>query len=584
MAPRLPKPGQSLADLFPEIAAQADRWDPTMVTYGSKRKLQWQCEKGHKYIADPISRTTQNHGCPYCSGRRVLEGFNDLATTHPQFAIEADGWNPNTVSAGSHIVQNWKCNLGHLFRVSPNQRTSRTSNCPTCANVTIETGFNDLETMHPEIAAEAFGWDPTIIGAGSSKRLPWRCLKQQHIWESTIINRTWNGSNCPVCVGQLVIIGINDLVTTDPDIAFQAYEWDPTTLTSGSKKKRQWKCELGHIFTQAVVNRTTSQRQGCPYCSSTLVLAGFNDLATKFPEIAADADGWEPSTIIAGSNKKLKWKCKLGHSYFQAVGNRSGAQKQGCPVCANLQLLVGFNDLATTHPKLATEAFGWDATTVVFGSGVKREWKCPLGHNYMSSVRARSSPRTKNGCPVCNGKVVLPGFNDMATTHPSLAAEAFGWDPSAVSAGSSRRKVKWQCSDGHVWETHPNARLGGHGCPTCARTGFDPNKDGWLYFLENDNLEMFQVGISNVLVNRLKRHSKGGWEVIEIRGPMEGHLTQQLETAILYAIEKRGAVLGHKASIEKFDGYSEAWTKASLLVSSFKELLDFVYEDDELHK
>ena len=62
---------------------------------------------------------------------------------------------------------------------------------------------------------------------------------------------------------------------------------------------------------------------------------------------------------------------------------------------------------------------------------------------------------------------------------------------------------------------------------------------------------------------------------------MEGHLAQQLETAILHAVERRGAVLGHKADIEKFDGYSEAWTKDSLTVASFKQLLDWVYEDDE---
>jgi hypothetical protein len=92
---------------------------------------------------------------------------------------------------------------------------------------------------------------------------------------------------------------------------------------------------------------------------------------------------------------------------------------------------------------------------------------------------------------------------------------------------------------------------------------------------------MFQVGISNFPENRIGQHSKRGWEVMEVRGPMEGQLAQQLETAILHAVERRGAVLGHKAGIEKFDGYSEAWTKDSLPVDSFKQLLDWVYEDDE---
>ena len=38
--------------------------------------------------------------------------------------------------------------------------------------------------------------------------------------------------------------------------------------------------------------------------------------------------------------------------------------------------------------------------------------------------------------------------------------------------------------------------------------------------------------------------------------------------------------LGHKAGIEKFDGYTEAWTKKSLNVTSIKQILDWVYEDE----
>ena len=79
----------------------------------------------------------------------------------------------------------------------------------------------------------------------------------------------------------------------------------------------------------------------------------------------------------------------------------------------------------------------------------------------------------------------------------------------------------------------------------------------------------------------MKGFSSATWIIEkEVRGPMEGHLAQQLETAILHAITRRGAVLGNKAQIKKFDGYSEAWTKASLKVTSIKQILDWVYEDE----
>ena len=36
-------------------------------------------------------RTTREQGCPYCAGRRVLAGFNDLAAVAPDVAAE---WHP----------------------------------------------------------------------------------------------------------------------------------------------------------------------------------------------------------------------------------------------------------------------------------------------------------------------------------------------------------------------------------------------------------------------------------------------------------------------------------------------------------
>ena len=89
------------------------------------------------------------------------------------------------------------------------------------------------------------------------------------------------------------------------------------------------------------------------------------------------------------------------------------------------------------------------------------------------------------------------------------------------------------------------SRASGIGCPTCSKTGFDPNKDGYLYFLVHSEWEMFQIGITNVPDDRLNRHRKLGWEVLELRGPMDGHLTQQWETAILRMLKARGADLSN---------------------------------------
>jgi len=58
---------------------------PFSTTLGSGKKVWWKCSRGHEWIADVNSRKKGN-GCPVCAGKRVLIGYNDLASTHPQIA------------------------------------------------------------------------------------------------------------------------------------------------------------------------------------------------------------------------------------------------------------------------------------------------------------------------------------------------------------------------------------------------------------------------------------------------------------------------------------------------------------------
>ena len=89
---------------------------------------------------------------------------------------------------------------------------------------------------------------------------------------------------------------------------------------------------------------------------------------------------------------------------------------------------------------------------------------------------------------------------------------------------------------------------------------------------------MLQIGITNVPESRLGSHRKLGWEVLELRGPMDGHLTQQWETAILRMLKAKGADLSNDKIAGKFDGYSEAWSKSTFEVKSIKELMRLTEE------
>ena len=132
-----------------------------------------------------------------------------------------------------------------------------------------------------------------------------------------------------------------------------------------------------------------------------------------------------------------------------------------------------------------------------------------------------------------------------------------------------------------MWESSANNRSQGKSCPVCAVHGFNPGKDGWLYFLLHDDFGLFQIGITNVPENRIGKHLGRGWTILDVRGPMDGFLTRDLETAILRAVERRGGIRAHKSGHIKFDGYSESWTQSSLSAQSLKELINWVYEDQD---
>ena len=75
----------------------------------------------------------------------------------------------------------------------------------------------------------------------------------------------------------------------------------------------------------------------CPYCSNKKVLRGYNDLETTNPVLAKE---WNyekngdllPTQLVAGSNKKVWWKCSEAHEWQAVINNRNNGS--ACPCCS----------------------------------------------------------------------------------------------------------------------------------------------------------------------------------------------------------------------------------------------------------
>ena len=63
--------------------------DLDKITNGSHIKVWWKCKKGHEWEAS-VSNVSNGGGCPYCRGKKVLSGYNDLSTTKPELLKEWD--------------------------------------------------------------------------------------------------------------------------------------------------------------------------------------------------------------------------------------------------------------------------------------------------------------------------------------------------------------------------------------------------------------------------------------------------------------------------------------------------------------
>lgn len=160
-------PGETdLATLRPNLMEQ---WDfekntvgPKETTVASHDKVWWKCELGHSWQAVVFSRTKENGtACPYCTGKRVLPGFNDLATLKPKIAEQ---WypplngqlKPEDVTPGSNKKVWWQCSDGHVWQAAIYSRTRRKgSGCPVCAGTTKQNKPTARKTIRPAVRPSA---------------------------------------------------------------------------------------------------------------------------------------------------------------------------------------------------------------------------------------------------------------------------------------------------------------------------------------------------------------------------------------------------------------------------------------------
>ena len=141
----------------------------------------------------------------------------------------------------------------------------------------------------------------------------------------------------------------------------------------------------------------------------------------------------------------------------------------------------GYNSLDITNPELVEE---WSSGNEISPGRVQKRytlpvlWICPVcGGEYEARICDREVG--DDSCPYCADNKVLPGYYDLATTHPDIIDNLckaenilIGFDPTRV--GSERTITAWwKCNDckrkytAKVCDVTLKIRRGHNSCPYC---------------------------------------------------------------------------------------------------------------------
>ncbi len=480
---------QLLKDVYPELVSE---WHPTkngtlfpsQITIGSGKKVWWQCSKGHEWQAIVGSRI-KGYNCPYCSGRKVLKGVNDLQTKYPEIANDWD-YNKNAPIKPLDIMPNngkmfwWRCSKGHEWQSTSNNRVQGRG-CPYCAGKKVIIGENDLLSKNPELAEE---WDyeknyplrPEDVMAGRNKKAWWKCKRCGFEWEANISRRN-RGSGCPKCAKrfhssfpeQAIFFYIHkcypDAINSYKELFDQGMELDiyiPSLVTG-----IEYDGERAHSKDRLM--KDIRKYQICKRNGITLIRIREVEFHGEIPI----CDLQIHSKYTSGNYKELNRVIKQLFTYIKANIDID-VERDEIPILEQIKGVLKSRSLDVEYPELVEE-WNYEKNGTLIpamfyaGNGDRVWWRCLKGHEWKAAIY----PRTKGiGCPYCSNKKVLAGYNDLKTTDPDLALEwdqekNIGLSPKDVTRKSGK-KVFWKCPNGHSYEMKIYHRTNGHACPYCA--------------------------------------------------------------------------------------------------------------------
>lgn len=218
-------------------------------------------------------------------------------------------------------------------------------------------------------------------------------------------------------------------------------------------------------------------------CRKYRAMESDNNLVTCYPQVKTWWDYEEnkphlPEEYTLFSAKQAHFQCpSCGTKTHRRIVDAFVLDENGvpvlfkCPYCSGAKATPGVNSLAALYPELAAECLSADDPERILASSSSRmKWKCPdCGGQWFDLVSNRVNGA---GCPYCEDRRALTGYNDLSTIDPELSLE---WSPNnELSPEEVRRSspapALWNCPTCHGEYSYIIAarKVGDDACPYCS--------------------------------------------------------------------------------------------------------------------
>lgn len=418
-----------------KIASQKKGYCLSKIEIAAGRdKLKWKCSKGHLWEAS-LRNVKKGQWCWICTKKLSIEEMQKIAKVRGGKCLSK-----KYLDANSHL--RWECKEKHRWLAKPANIKNGTW-CPKCmtfyseeiCRTTFEQIFNcKFDRVRPHWLVNSLGNTLQIDGYSKKYKLGFEFQGQQH-YSITHFSNTNEKLNSI----KKRDIYKKRICKKNGVYLFQiSYKFDLTKLPQLIESKRNYflNKDLNIDFKKKIdLNKIYSHKQKI----------------TEFKSIAKSKGGICLSDTYLNQKQKLKFRCSSGHNWLAIAGNI----KKGywCPYCSG-RAPYSLDEVQ----KIVKKREGVCLSKRINGTKSYIKLECKKKHVWKTQL---ANIIDGKWCPHCsrNARLTIEEMREIA--------KARGGKCLSSRYINSMTKLKWQCSEGHVWLAQPNNIKFGKWCKKC---------------------------------------------------------------------------------------------------------------------